>query len=97
MIKPQSIPKAFRIANNKKLIAGISEGNTINTPSMICVEDCIDSLNWVESIWGLSSIIYGDYSDIMSLLNTEVKEYMTKYRSIFVFKLGKGTLSYTNK
>ncbi len=46
---------------------------------------------------GLSSIIYGDYSDIMSLLNTEVKEYMTKYRSIFVFKLGKGTLNYTNK
>jgi phosphoserine aminotransferase len=51
------IPKAFRIANNKKLIAGISEGNTINTPSMICVEDCIDSLNWVERIGGLNALI----------------------------------------
>ena len=51
------VPKAFRIANNKKLIAGISEGNTINTPSMICVEDCIDSLNWVEKIGGLSTLI----------------------------------------
>ena len=51
------IPKAFRIANNKKLIVGISEGNTINTPSMICVEDCIDSLNWVEKIGGLSALI----------------------------------------
>lgn len=54
---PWPIPKAFRIANNKKLIAGISEGNTINTPSMICVEDCIDSLNWVEKIGGLSALI----------------------------------------
>ncbi len=54
---PWPIPKAFRIANNKKLIAGISEGNTINTPSMICVEDCIDSLNWVERIGGLNALI----------------------------------------
>ena len=51
------IPKAFRIANNKKIIAGISEGNTINTPSMICVEDCIDSLNWVEKMGGLKALI----------------------------------------
>ena len=54
---PWPIPKAFRIANNKKIIAGISEGNTINTPSMICVEDCIDSLNWVEKIGGLKTLI----------------------------------------
>ena len=51
------IPKAFRIANNKKIITGISEGNTINTPSMICVEDCIDSLNWVEKMGGLKALI----------------------------------------
>jgi len=51
------IPKAFRITNNKKIIAGISEGNTINTPSMICVEDCIDSLNWVEKMGGLKALI----------------------------------------
>jgi len=54
---PWPVPKAFRIANNKKIIAGISEGNTINTPSMICVEDCIDSLNWVEKIGGLKTLI----------------------------------------
>jgi len=51
------VPKAFRIANNKKLIAGIFEGNTINTPSMICVEDSIDSLNWVKRIGGLNALI----------------------------------------
>ena len=51
------IPKVFRLANNKKLIKGIFEGNTINTPSMICVEDSIDSLNWVESVGGLDTLI----------------------------------------
>jgi len=47
------IPKVFRIANNNKLITGIFEGSTINTPSMICVEDALDSLNWVEQNGGL--------------------------------------------
>ena len=51
------VPKLFRLAENKKLIKGIFEGNTINTPSMICVEDIIDSLNWVSSQGGLDSLI----------------------------------------
>ena len=51
------IPKLFRIANNKKLIKGIFEGSTINTPSMICVEDVLDSLKWVESIGGSNEIV----------------------------------------
>ena len=51
------IPKLFRLANKKKLVKGIFEGSTINTPSMICVEDVIDSLNWVESVGGTSELI----------------------------------------
>jgi len=51
------IPKLFRLANKKKLIKGIFEGATINTPSMICVEDVIDSLNWVESVGGTPELI----------------------------------------
>jgi phosphoserine aminotransferase len=51
------IPKLFRIADNKKLIKGIFEGSTINTPSMICVEDVLDSLNWVESIGGTDELM----------------------------------------
>ena len=51
------IPKLFRLANKKKLIKGIFEGSTINTPSMICVEDVLDSLNWVESVGGTSELI----------------------------------------
>ena len=50
------IPKLFRIANKKKLIKGIFEGSTINTPSMICVEDVLDALKWVESIGGSNEI-----------------------------------------
>ena len=51
------IPKLFRLANKKKLVKGIFEGSTINTPSMICVEDVIDSLNWVESVGGTTELI----------------------------------------
>ena len=51
------VPKLFRLAEKNKLIKGIFEGNTINTPSMICVEDIIDSLNWVSSQGGLNSLI----------------------------------------
>ena len=51
------IPKLFKLADKKKLIKGIFEGATINTPSMICVEDVLDSLNWVESVGGTSELI----------------------------------------
>jgi len=51
------IPKLFRLSNKKKLIKGVFEGSTINTPSMICVEDVLDSLNWAESVGGTSELI----------------------------------------
>ena len=51
------IPKVFRMASNKKIISGIFEGSTINTPSMLCVEDAIDALNWAESLGGLKALI----------------------------------------
>ena len=51
------IPKLFRLASKKKITKGIFEGSTINTPSMICVEDVLDSLNWVESAGGTDSLI----------------------------------------
>jgi len=50
------IPKAFRLAENKKLLKGIFEDTTINTPSMLCVEDVLDTLNWVEKIGGLEKL-----------------------------------------
>ena len=51
------IPKLFKLANKKKIIKGVFEGATINTPSMICVEDVLDSLNWVESVGGTKELI----------------------------------------
>lgn len=46
------LPKIFRMTAKSKLNEGIFEGATINTPSMLCVEDCLDALKWVESIGG---------------------------------------------
>ena len=51
------IPKVFRIANYNKIIKGIFEGSTINTPSMICVEDALDGLNWAEKNGGLNFLL----------------------------------------
>jgi phosphoserine aminotransferase len=51
------IPKIFRLAQKNKLIDGIFKGDTINTPSMLCVEDALDGLIWSESIGGLPELI----------------------------------------
>ncbi|KAA0576500.1 phosphoserine transaminase [Azospirillum sp. B21] len=51
------LPKIFRLTKNGKLIEGIFEGDTINTPSMLCVEDAIDSLRWALSVGGLTQLI----------------------------------------
>jgi phosphoserine aminotransferase len=47
------VPKLFRLTAKGKLIDGIFRGETINTPSMLCLEDAIDSLKWAESVGGL--------------------------------------------
>ncbi len=50
------IPKIFRLTKNGKLIEGIFKGATINTPSMLCVEDYIKALEWARDIGGLSAL-----------------------------------------
>ncbi len=54
---PRPLPKIFRLTNGGKLIEGVFKGDTINTPSMLCVEDHLDGLRWVESIGGAAAMI----------------------------------------
>jgi phosphoserine aminotransferase len=51
------LPKIFRLTSGGKLIEGIFKGETINTPSMLCVEDALDGLHWAESVDGLDGLI----------------------------------------
>jgi phosphoserine aminotransferase len=51
------LPKIFRLVAGDKLNEGVFRGETINTPSMLCVEDAIDSLKWAESVGGLDGLV----------------------------------------
>jgi len=53
---PWPLPKIFRLAKGGKLIEGVFKGETINTPSMLAVEDAIDALVWAENIGGLPAL-----------------------------------------
>ena len=54
---PWPMPKIFRLTKGGELINGIFRGETINTPSMLCVEDYINALEWAEAVGGLPALI----------------------------------------
>ena len=53
---PWPMPKIFRMTSGGKLISGIFEGETINTPSMLCVEDYVLALEWAQKVGGLKGL-----------------------------------------
>jgi phosphoserine aminotransferase len=61
------IPKIFRMAKDGKLIEGIFKGDTINTPSLLCVEDQIDALKWALKIGGLQSLVARSQGNLAAL------------------------------
>ena len=64
---PWPMPKIFRLTSKGKLSEGIFEGDTINTVSMLCVEDALDGLNWAESVGGLKALIARSEANLKAL------------------------------
>jgi phosphoserine aminotransferase len=63
------LPKIFRLTKGGKLIDGIFKGETINTPSMLCVEDALDGLRWAESIGGLPALVARSEANLAAIAN----------------------------
>jgi phosphoserine aminotransferase len=64
---PRPLPKVFRLTRKGALDGSIFEGSTINTPSMLCVEDALDGLAWAERIGGLPALIRRSESNLAAV------------------------------
>jgi len=67
------LPKIFRMTKGGKLNQGIFEGETINTPSMLCVEDYLDALSWAKSVGGLKSLMARADANLKVLVDWQAK------------------------
>ncbi|WP_026019745.1 phosphoserine transaminase [Komagataeibacter europaeus] len=70
---PRALPKIFRLTNSKGLIDGIFRGDTINTPSMLCVEDALDGLKWAEGAGGLKGLIARSEANLAAIAGWEAQ------------------------
>lgn len=61
------LPKIFVMTKNGKLMEGIFQGETINTPSMLCVEDALDGLAWGEQLGGLSALVARSQANLKAI------------------------------
>jgi phosphoserine aminotransferase len=68
------LPKIFRMTKGGKITDGLFEGETINTPSMIAVEDYLDALTWAESVGGLKGLIARSNANLKALADWTAKD-----------------------
>lgn len=67
------LPKIFRLTSGGKISEGIFKGETINTPSMICVEDQLDALKWVETVGGLKGLVARSENNLKTIRDWAAK------------------------
>ncbi|QJE73578.1 phosphoserine transaminase [Aerophototrophica crusticola] len=67
------LPKIFRMTKDGKVVEGIFKGETINTPSMIAVEDAIDGLTWAKSVGGLEGLVARSESNLKAVADWVAK------------------------
>lgn len=65
----RALPKIFRLTKGDKLIEGAFQGATLNSPSMLATEDCLDALAWVKSIGGLQATIARSHDNFTAVKN----------------------------
>jgi len=68
-VPPWPMPKIFRLTSGGKLNEGIFRGETINTPSMVCVEDALDGLTWAKSIGGATALLARSNDNLAAIEN----------------------------
>ena len=74
---PWPLPKIFRMTNGGKLNEALFKGDTINTPSLLCVEDAIDGLRWAEAIGGLPELLRRSRANYAAIANwVEAREWI---------------------
>src|ERR1700731_993535 len=76
---PWPLPKLFRLTQKGRLIEGVFRGETINTPSMLCVEDAIDSLKWAELVGGLDGLVARAESNLGAVAAWEERSSWAKF------------------
>jgi len=83
---PWPMPKLFRLTKAGKLVEEPFEGKTINTPSMLAVEDCLDALKWAESLGGLQGLLKRTYANLQAVEawveKTDWAEFLPKTKDI---------------
>jgi len=67
------MPKIFQMSKKGELIEGIFKGETINTPSMLCVEDALDGLKWAEQVGGIAGLVKRSEANLKAIENWAAK------------------------